>query len=144
MACSCLDLSWKMWLYWKLGLNRQSMSGPLKHPKLDSTTANHHKTSYHMRGSRKFSLWVGRADGSTKFKENDQNFLDLLVCKGLTRKKQNTKDDLPFYWLLSIFQGSEYRYNETCQHAVILATLTQHKKHLHFWMYISQGNALKH
>ena len=110
-------------------VNERSIETPKTTPKLDSTTANHHKTSYHMQGSRKFSLWVGRADGSTKF---------------TIRKKQNTKDDLPFYWLLSIFQGSEYRYNETCQHAVILATLTQHKKHLHFWMYISQGNALKH
>ena len=48
-------------------VNERSIEIPKTTPKLDSTTANHHKTSYHMRGSRKFSLWVGRADGSTKF-----------------------------------------------------------------------------
>ena len=48
-------------------VNERSIETPKTTPKLDSTTANHHKTSYHMWGSRKFSLWVGRADGSTKF-----------------------------------------------------------------------------
>ena len=84
-------------------VNERSIETPKTTPKLDSTTANHHKTSYHMRGSRKFSLWVGRADGFTKF----------TITK--------------IVWQIEggLNPLSSPLWNHPCQHAVILATVSE-------------------